>query len=223
MKPNSSKKAIILFVTLMFILVISSLILKNLDDTNKYIDESNKDIISVKALLAVKNIKEEFLNYFVKNKNDINTLLENGLFKDELVLEYADIKANVRFEKYEEKHDINLLNQKEEKLYKDIEDLFANNNISDFYTFRQIVIQNNKKYGDIENFTQLKQIINEFIKTTNSKQIIEIEGLISFQDTSISQLVLCNMDILVSNELIKSEFLYDLTNKSIKGFNIVFQ
>ncbi len=224
MKNYREKKAIVLFISLMFILAISALIVKNLADTEKYIDESNKDIATVKSVLVVKNLKEEFLNYFVKHINDIDELLENKPFSDKLVLEYDNIKANITFEKYEEKFDVNVLIEKEESKYKNIEDLFADNNVSDFYIFKELVIKNNKIYGSIENTAQLNFIINEFKTQSGNSQIKEIQKFLSYISINEDQqLLLCNMDINISNEIINSEFIYDITNKDIKGFNIAFK
>ena len=223
LKLQTQKKAIVLFITLMFIAVLSSLIVKNLGDTTQFIEESNQDITSVKALLAVKNIQTEFLDYFVKNVSQLDTLLEAEPFKEELLLEYADVKANIKFSKYDKKHNINTLAQKEESKYKAIEELFSSNNISDFYTFKQIIIDKNKLYGSIENFIQLDSVLEEFITQIKNKDILNIKEDLSFIDTANKQLLLCKLDITVSDKSIKSNFIYDLSSKSVKGFNLAFK
>ena len=219
MKNCKPKKAIVLFMTLMFIVVTSTLILKNLDDTNKFIEESNNDIINTKALLAIKNIQKEFISYFAKNKSRIDTLLLNKPFNDVFILEYGDIKANISFEKYDGKYNINNLVKQEDK---DIQKLFSQNNVPDFYTFRKIIIQNNKLYKDIENFEQLSSVIDTFIKQTNNNQIKNIYKNFSFINTNKNTLLLCNLDITVLDKLVKSEFIYNVTSNEIKGYSLVF-
>jgi len=216
------KKAIVLFITLMFIAVLSSLIVKNLSDTSTFIDESNKDTMSVKSLIALKNIKEEFLDYFVKNADQIDILLDAEPFKDELILEYADVTATIKFVKYEEKLDINSLALSEQSKYKAIEDLFATNSISGFYDFRQLIVEKIKLYGSIENFVQLESILEEFILLSQSRDILNIKDELSFLTSSNQNLLLCNLDIKISNESLSSSFLYDLSSKSIKGLTLAF-
>lgn len=219
---RTKKSAIVLFVTLIFILAISALIVKNLDDSNKFIDESNSEASQVQSLLAVKNLKEEFLKYFVKHKDTLDELLEKEPFNEEFLLEYENVKANLKFEKYEEKHDVNLLT-KEESKYQEIEQLFMDNDISDFYTFKQMVVQNSKLYGEIESFIQLNHILEAFIQKTDNEDIRPIKEFLSFLSTEKQQLLLCNMEIQISGKSVKSDFIYDIAANSVKGFDIVFK
>ncbi|WP_428025602.1 hypothetical protein [Arcobacter sp.] len=221
MKTN--KKAIVLLITLMFIMAISTLILKNLSDANSYIEESNSDTYYIKSLISVDNIKNEFLDYFIKNKKELSSILEDETLQKGFDVEYGDIKAKVSFKKYEDKYDINFLAKEDEKKIKEIENLFLDNNVFDFYIFKTLVISYIKKYGEIDNFEQINVLVEFFIEKTQSQEIRTIQESLSFIDTKKQTTILGHLDIKHTNRLVMSDFIFDISDKKIKGFNIAFK
>ncbi|RXJ80217.1 hypothetical protein [Arcobacter sp. F2176] len=218
-----NKKAIVLLMTLMFIMAISALIIKNLNDANSYIEESNSDTYYIKSLISVDNIKNEFFDYFLKNKEQIPSLLENESLQEGVDLEYGDIKAKVSFKKYEDRYDINALAKEDKAKIKDIENLFLENNVFGFSVFKTLVISYIKKYGDIDNFEQINTLVELFIEKAESDEIKTIQDNLSFIDTKKQTAIIGHLDIEHSNRLVISDFIFDITEKKIKGFNIAFK
>ena len=70
------KKGIVLFITLFFIVAFSILIIKNLDDTDKYIQQSEYQSNINQVLISIKNTQEQFSNLLSKHTNKIKDILE---------------------------------------------------------------------------------------------------------------------------------------------------
>lgn len=218
-----NKKAIVLLMTLMFIMAISALIIKNLNDANSYIEESNSDNYYIKSLISVDNIKNEFFDYFLKNKEQIPLLLGDESLQEGVDLEYGDIKAKVSFKKYEDRYDINDLAKKDKVKIKEIENLFLDNNVFGFSVFKNLVVSYIKKYGNIDNFEQINTLVELFIEKLESDDIKTIQDNLSFIDTEKQTAIIGHLDITHSNRFVISDFIFDITDKKIKGFNIAFK
>ena len=104
------KKGVILLITILFIVAITSIYLKNLDDTKKLIDESQntynlnytmKIIDDLNAIISKLNEKFELYS-----ESGIDDFFER-LPSTEIPIEFKNILVHMSFEKIEEKCDIN--------------------------------------------------------------------------------------------------------------------
>jgi len=74
------KKSIILLITLFFIITISTIILKNIEDTEKFLDNIARDDSLSQMQITINNIKDEVSKFLRKNKNDIDDILQHSSF-----------------------------------------------------------------------------------------------------------------------------------------------
>lgn len=218
----ANKKGIVLFITLMFILAISALITKNLTDANKYIEVSNNDIFYTKSLIGFDNLQKEFLNYFIKQKDELTTLLENESFKDGISFSYGDMKAKVYFQDYSTSYDLNKLKKQDILFDKNIESFFLENNVLEFVLFKQWVVSHLIKYGDIRNFTQINTLVDSFVINTQNSEIREIQDKLSFIDSTNKLLILGKIELTYENRTAQSSFIYDIKSKKIEGLSVAF-
>ncbi|RXJ68315.1 hypothetical protein CRV08_08675 [Halarcobacter ebronensis] len=217
------KKGIVLLITLMFTLSISALILKNLDDSGKYINGTNIDNYYVKILISVDNLKEELVNYLFKHKKDLLNILEDERVKEGFDLNYGDIQSNISFKLYEDVYNINLLVENDFTKYKDIEELFLDNNVAGFDKFKNLVSITIKKYGEITNFKQIEVLLEEFASQMDNNSIMDIKQYLSFVGDENSNYVKCFLKVKYNDEISFSDFIIDLKAKNTRGFNIVFR
>ncbi len=196
------KRSIVLLISLFFILSLSVLIIKNLDDTNSYLKEKNHKINMIQIITSIKNLQSEITRIIQNNKDYINTLLDNENTS------YMPIKVNeinilFLIKKYD-KVDINTLKE-DEKKYKEIKNLFFRNNISNFETFKDIYKNNEIEF---ENNKQVYDIIEKFIKKTYNNKIIDIKNKIGFiKKESDVQLYELFIKIYFSDEFAKAYYI----------------
>ncbi len=196
------KRSIVLLISLFFILSLSVLIIKNLDDTNSYLKEKNHKINMIQIITSIKNLQSEITRIIQNNKDYINTLLDNENTS------YMPIKVNeinilFLIKKYD-KVDINTLKE-DEKKYKEIKNLFFRNNISNFETFKDIYKNNEIEF---ENNKQVYDIIEKFIKKTYNNKIIDIKSKIGFiKKESDVQLYELFIKIYFSDEFAKAYYI----------------
>ena len=108
------KKAIVLFISLLFIAAVSLLILKNLEDTDSYVSQQNSKFSKTQMMFYVNNAKDEIaevLRLVVEQNSDKNKQRE--VLKDYIGINFPiiiqDAKITIRLEEYD-KYNINLLN-----------------------------------------------------------------------------------------------------------------
>lgn len=163
------KKSIVLLISLFFISALSILILKNLSDTEQYINEQNHKLIKTQLLALVKNIQLEAK----KNSENLSKVIDKTIpFEVEKGINIVFTLNNY------ERTNINVL--------KDMEKLFNENNISDYDSFKYIY--NNKKTEYkidkdnqlVYNSKHVDDIIDTFIKETFNNNILDIKDKIGF-------------------------------------------
>ena len=210
------KKGVVLLITILFIITISTLILKNLDDTEKYIKESNYLFDNSQVLILVNDLKNEVANLLIKHKDDVDEALEGGLFEKDLIVDISNIKIQFNLKKYD-KADINQL--KDEKS-KTIEKLFDNNQIPSYELFRNIYfekLQNKNKI--VESYKQLNDIINMFYERTYNEEVFKLEQILGIIDSeNIYEL---NIYIQTNNNIV-AQYLIKNDGK-VKYFEISFK
>ena len=84
------KKSIILLISLFFIAAFSALILKNLDDTNSYLDEQNSRFNKVQTLVLIKDLQEQISEILKNYGEKVDLMIESDL------VEYFPLKIKNR-------------------------------------------------------------------------------------------------------------------------------
>lgn len=183
------KKSIVLLISLFFISALSFLIIKNLEDTNNFIEEKNHKINRVQLLTSIKNMQVEISKIFKNNTKDIdNIILE--LNSEYIPINIKDISILFTIVKYD-KVNINLLTNKNSQKYEEIKSLFLDYEINNFNTFRNVFKTYEYKYKSntssnadfIKNNKQIDDIITAIIKETYSDKILLIKDKIGFLKT----------------------------------------
>ena len=176
------KKAIVLFISLLFIAAVSLLILKNLEDTDSYVSQQNSKFSKTQMMFYVNNAKDEIaevLRLVVEQNSDKNKQRE--VLKDYIGVNFPiiiqDAKITIRLEEYD-KYNINLLKEKDEKKYEYFKDFLARENIYDFERLQDIFSENNQ----VKNSKQLDFILEKFEKESYNTDIYKVKDYIGFQE-----------------------------------------
>ena len=176
------KKAIVLFISLLFIAAVSLLILKNLEDTDSYVSEQNSKFSKTQIMFYINNAKDEIaevLKLIANQNSDKNKQRE--VLKDYVGVNFPiimqDAKITIRLEEYD-KYNINLLKEKDEKKYEYFKDFLARENIYDFERLQDIFSENNQ----IKNSKQLDFILEKFEKERYNTDISKVKDYIGFQE-----------------------------------------
>lgn len=175
------KKGVVLLLTLFFMTAISALILKNLSDTDIFLEEQNYIMNNTQVLIAIKNTKNEVGKLIKKYKDSIDEALENELLQQNFSININDLNITFSLKKYN-RTNINKISVENSKV---VQDLFLANNIFDYELFKEIYLsklQNTNK--KIETRKQLDDIINTYI-IRNNNDILNIKdelGFISSED-----------------------------------------
>lgn len=167
------KKGVVLFISLLFIAAISLLILKNLEDTDSYINEQNSKFTKTQMMMYLNNAKDEISKALSKN--------QNNKIKSYLNIDYPiilqDAEITIRLQEYD-KYNINLLRSDDKKAYIYIQSFLENNDIYDIETFKYII----KDSKEIKTNKQLDELINNFSKQTYKNQILGVKDYLGFMD-----------------------------------------
>jgi hypothetical protein len=208
------KKSIILLITLFFIITISTIILKNIEDTEKFLDNIARDDSLSQMQITINNIKDEVSKFLRKNKNDIDDILQYSSFVPfkikniDIVLKITDYKASPL--------PINELNGSVI-----LQPIFLEN-INYQYDFLELVNKNKKKYGNYINNAQIKQTIDDYIKLTKDRNILKIEDKFTYlNNTAKMRLIKCDYEIKINNLNCKASLIFDLNSSLVKDFNIL--
>jgi len=208
------KKSIILLITLFFIITISTIILKNIEDTEKFLDNIARDDSLSQMQITINNIKDEVSKFLRKNKDDIDDILQYSSFVPfkikniDIVLKITDYKASPL--------PINELNGSVI-----LQPIFLEN-INYQYDFLELVNKNKKKYGNYINNAQIKQTIDDYIKLTKDRNILKIEDKFTYlNNTAKIRLIKCDYEIKINNLNCKASLIFDLNSSLVKDFNIL--
>lgn len=207
------QKGIVMFITLMFILVISTLSYYTLQQTDQYINHSTFDYESTQTLLLHNNLQKEIKHLLVQNKKTIlqhhnKEMIENISFKK------SDIAVSILFEPLLNKYNINRISNTSNKNKEEIEELFEKLLIPNYYEFKELVFNIKKQYK-IQSFSSQKQI-NTVIKrfVPNDDQMIKtLEKYLTYQNfDSDEKFVKCTVISKMHNMNAKSLHIYDIQN-----------
>jgi len=203
------KKSIVLLITLLFISILSVLILKNMDDSQKLIKSASFDKSISQVLITIENINQEIPRFLQKNKDNIDDILAQTSV---LPFNFNNVDILLNISEYTPK-EFNL-----NHLPKDIRsnsDFL--NNVGFSYEFFQIV--NNHKYT---NQREVDQVIDQYIYQTNDTNILNIKDKFGFiDDKNVSTLIECDYSINVDDINLSASLIFDLNSSKVEAFDIV--
>ena len=190
------KKGVVLFISLLFIAAVSLLIIKNLEDTDSYINEQNSKFTKTQIMMYFNNAKNEIANVLKENeaqnsdKTDYREVLKEYTSK-EFPIMMQDAIITIRLEEYD-KYNINLLKEKDEEKYKYLKDFLIRNDIYDIELLKKIYEEYTFELKDKNqiNNKQLDFILEKFEKESYNTEILKVKDYIGFQPydkKSISQ------------------------------------
>ena len=180
------KKSIVLLISLFFISALSILIIKNLEDTNLFLEEKNHKINKTQILTSFNNIQIEISKIFKNNKNNITNIIAE-LNSEYIPIGIKDILISFTITEYD-KVNINLLSNKDSKDYAELTTLFSDYEVSNFDGFKYVYKEIEDEYkntkdeneGFVKNNKQIDDIINIIIEKTYNNEILNIKNKLGF-------------------------------------------
>ena len=203
------RKSIVLLITLFFITTISILILQNLKDTDRFLDNISSDSSLSQIQITIENVQSEIPKFFKKNEDNLEQILENS---SAVPLSFGNVDLLLNIEEYEmPQFNINELNATVTSTSS------FSNNINYQYDFLELV-KANKPYSSRD---QIEQTISEYIKKTKDKEILNIKDEFTyFSDKNVSKLIKCDYSIKVGDTSSEISFIFDLNSSVIKDFSL---
>ncbi len=213
----NSKKGIILLITLFFISAISVLILQNLDDTNKYIDESNSQNTISQIQITIQNIIDEVPKYLKGKSNDeLDKIIENTENGIPFPIGNIDIILSIN------EVEIPLFN-----VNKLTPELMNSNefveSINNGYDFKKIVDSHMENNNTYTNQKQIDQIMDEYIKLTRDERALGFKENFTFiERNNKTRFFKCDCTITIDNTSTKISFVFNLAEPTkLLSFNII--
>lgn len=211
------KKGVVLLITLFFIIAISILVLKNLDDTDTILEKQNYILTNTQILIAIKNTQEEVGRLILENKDNIDDALKDDVFQTPFPLNIKDLQIEFTIKKYD-RININDIKQKDSKT---VQNLFSNNNVYNYLEF--IDVYNEKlttTEQNVETTKQITDIINTFILRTENQDIYRVVDNLGFRSEENLYELDINTQYLSVNAV--SYYILDKEGK-VKYFDISFK
>lgn len=206
------KKSIVLLVSLLFITAISALIFQNLNDTESYISEQNYKINKIQLLSISENMQREASSAIKQYGNDLKDF-------DDTPLNIEGIDILFKLNKYD-RANVNDLALSSEK-YKKVENIFIDNNIGDFDTFRYY-FKDAKNEPQVKNSKQLDAIINRFVKDTYNNKILDFQDKLGFYADAEKTLYELKLKIKNLKDFISAYYILD-DKGEVKYFELSFK
>lgn len=206
------KKSIVLLVSLLFITAISALIFQNLNDTESYISEQNYKINKIQLLSISENMQREASSAIKQYGNDLKDF-------DDTPLNIEGIDILFKLNKYD-RANVNDLALSSEK-YKKVENIFLDNNIGDFDTFRYY-FKDTKNEPQVKNSKQLDAIINRFVKDTYNNKILDFQDKLGFYADAEKTLYELKLKIKNLKDFISAYYILD-DKGEVKYFELSFK
>lgn len=198
------KKGIVLFVTILFILAISVLIVKNLEITDQFISLSSKNSNIKQLELTIKDVNSAILDLF---KNKRRSIIDE--FPPVIPFSYGNVEVEVTLEPYDLKS-----YRLDDNLTKNADQYLANT--IDLNTFSEII-----KGKKITNQKQVDAVIDEYITKTNDRDILDIEGqLVYFDTNSSAEYISCKYDIDIDGLKASVDMIFEPNKNNTKPIKL---
>jgi len=209
------KPAVVLLITIFFIMSISALIFKNLDDSKKFIDEVSLDISLVQLNITKKNIEDEVIKLANKYKDNIDELL--AISSSSLPFDYADIKTVITLDEYDFK-ECKINNIKSVQWLYDKCDENITENILYPYDF----VEQLKKYKPLKTKEQIEYFLQEYQQETKDDKIHLIKDEFEYFNVSDinSTYLKCDYSVDINGINTEGEFIFKLGSRTLLLSNI---
>jgi len=210
----NKSKAIVLLITLFFISAISILILKNLSDSEEFINISNTTTNLTQTNITIYNVKNEVMKLFKDKKDDVDMLL--ATLPNNLPLSYENIKIQINIK---EIYPDELYNLNDVNLSRNI-DSNMSENIDYTHDFFSII-----KDKNITNNRQIDFIVDKYISLTKDTKILNIKEkftYIDFNDSNATY-ISCKYDIDVGGLKSNSNVVFKVGDLNETSFDFYFK
>ena len=198
--------------TLFFISAISLIILKNLDDSEKFIKEVSLDTLLTQLKITNTNVQEEIMNFINKYKDDEEVL--EGIVEVTsagIPLDYGNIGLIVTLDYF----NIPVCYLNNIKTIEQLNETCVNTaeNISYQYEFINIL----KQYIPLNNQNQIDYFLQKYINETRDDKISLVKNDFGFikdlNKTSETKYMRCNYSVTVDEQINSSEFIFEIGSK----------
>jgi len=193
------KRGIVLFITLLFILAISVLIVKNLEITDEFINVSAKNSNIKQLEISIKDINYEILKLF---KEKDGAILND--FPPVIPFEYGNIQVELHLEQYSKK-----TYKLDNNLAKNIDGFFLD--YIDRSIFLGIVQEKN-----ITNQRQVDFVIEEYINKTNDYRILDIQEQLTYVDLNKTSYIACKYTLDIDGLKADVDMIFEPNTKKIE-------
>lgn len=217
------KKAVVLLITLLFIMSISAIILKNMDSTEKFLDEVAINSSLTQLKITNKNIQDEVVNFLYKYKDD-EEAIEKIIEVTSLGVPFSvkDIEIFLRLDYYFLDTTACNLNT-----IKNLDQLnISCENIASTiqypYDFITLLNRYKKDYKTFKTKEQIDYFLNDYKKLTKDRYIDDIKNSFSYftiKEESESYFKV-DYQITLKNTTSRGYFIFDNDTKKIIDSNI---
>jgi hypothetical protein len=188
-------------------MAISALVVKNLQDTEDFIDMSQTTTSLTQTNITIKNVEKEILTLLKKHQNNLDFLFEQ--IPDTLPLSFANIDLFISIKELQK--DTNYYNLSDKNLPNNI-DVDFNENINYTYDFFELT-----KDKNITNFRQIDSIVQDYIKLTQDSKILNIKDKFLFEDYNESnRYIFCDYTIDISSTKSKVNMIIEVKESQTK-------
>lgn len=213
------KKAIVLLVSLFFIMSISIFVLKGLSDTEKFILKEHFNTNNIQLLRASKNIQTEVSKLLLEHSEKIDDFLKDEDTNSFIPINNNELNIEFKIQKYD-KVDVNDITKKDSK---ELEDFFLEKGL-DYYLFKESYEEVIPK-SDLEITTneQLRKLLNTYIQKKDDNEILEYKDELGFLKEEKLYELFINSSFLSTSA--KAYYILSNTNAKIevKYFDISFK
>jgi hypothetical protein len=221
------KKGMTLLITISFIAVISILILKNLDTSEKYVTNSNAEYANTQVFLLIKNFQNELFKAF-ENDTVYDAFTKNENQCTPMIFDFKNNISSLRICKYADKININSIFKKDDSFIEQSTSIFDQYNFN-IYTFVSVVKRSDFK--SIHSFKELDELFLLFKDelgyiSDENDLILTLRNRFSFLDMNEeSKILKIFLKINQENKIYNAHFLLDTANKKqrILGFEISYK
>jgi hypothetical protein len=197
------KQGVILLITLFFISALSVLILKNLDDSEQFINATALDNTLIQLKITSRNIEDQvrkLINKYSNNTDDVVKITQNGI-----PMNLKGIDMLIKLEYYND-IDCNINDINKSTNIIDICGEEVNNNINYQYDFKEIL----GTFHHIDNQKQLDYFLNKYIEVTHDDTIGNITNRFGYFNTDKGVHYLkCSYTIDMANTKAAGYFIFD--------------
>ena len=193
-----NKKAIVLFMTLIFIVVISTLIVYHLEQYQNFIQRLSLEHKLTQLKLTHENIKTQISKLLKQNKKNLNEIL--NIFDEPLIFSYGNIDVILQLQSFAPLPcNLNQIDPNKTLAQQCSDDIVSN--IEYEYDFMQLLSKYKTNYAKFSSNAQIKFFLDDYILQTQDQKIKNIASLLGFLDVSKNYI---KLDYTITQENTKS-------------------